>query len=69
MSQVTKEIAKAQRCRQGRRSGNPKDAGFKTGLDGANTYGADLSANATNSLGKFKANSQPADETCPGEKC
>ena len=68
MSQVTKEIGNLNAVGKGG-SGSLKDDGFKTGLDGANTYGADLSGNATNSLGKFKANSQPADETCPGEKC
>jgi hypothetical protein len=69
MSKETKDLAKANAVGKGGEGGNLKDAGYKTGLDGANTYGADLSGNATNSLGKFKANSQPADETCPGEKC
>lgn len=68
MSEVTKELAKINSVGKGG-GGSLKDAGYKTGLDGANTYGANISGDATNSLGSFKGNSQPADETCPGEKC
>lgn len=68
MSQYTKDLAKANAVGKGGEGGNLKDAGTKAGMNG-DTYGANISPDATNSLGKFKANSQPADETCPGEKC
>lgn len=66
MSQVTKEITQANAVGKGGAGGNLKDAGTGTGLNG-DTYGANISPDATNSLGSFKANSDEAYETCPGE--
>lgn len=44
-----------------------KDRGTKTGFTG-DTYGADVSTDATNSMGKIKSStkSDPADESMPG---
>lgn len=67
MSEVTKELGKMNAVGKGGCC-NIKDVGTGTGLNG-NTYGANISPDATNSLGSFNAKSQPADETCPGEKC
>ena len=63
----TKEIAKNNAVGKGGAGGNLKDAGTGTGLNG-DTYGANISPDATNTIGPLNgAGSAKPDETCPGE--
>lgn len=67
MSKVTKEIAQNNAVGKGGPASTLKDVGTGTGLNG-DTYGANISGDATNSLGPLKgAGSAKPDETCPGE--
>jgi hypothetical protein len=68
MSQYTKDLAKANAVGKGGSAPNLPDRGTRTGLNG-DTYGANISPNATNSTGSFKGNSAPADECCHDTKC
>ena len=67
MSKVTKEIAQNNAVGKGGAGGNLKDVGTGTGLNG-DTYGANISVDATNSLGALNGTgSAKPEETCPGE--
>jgi hypothetical protein len=66
MSQYTKDLATANAVGKGGSAPSIPDRGTRTGLNG-DTYGANISPDATNPLGTFDANSQAKFETCPGE--
>lgn len=67
MSQYTKDLANANAVGKGGSAPSLPDRGTGTGASG--TYGADISGNATNSLGSFDAKGMlpQAEESCPGE--
>ena len=67
MSKVTKEIAQNNAVGKGGAGGNLTAVGTGTGLN-EDTSGANISGDATNSLGSLKGTgSAKPDETCPGE--
>lgn len=63
------ELASLNSVGKGGADNSLPNRGTSTGLNG-DTYGADISVNATNSMGKMKAGTQsaPAHESCPGKK-
>lgn len=70
MNKVTAELGKLNATGKGGADINLPDRGTSTGLNG-DTYGADLSINATNAQGNISKDtgSHPAFEECPGEVC
>ena len=66
---TTSELAALNATGKGGADFSLPNRGTSTGLNG-DTYGADLSVDATNGMGSLKdTGSNPAEETCPGESC
>lgn len=66
---TTSELAALNAVGKGGADLSLPNRGTSTGVNG-DTFGADISADATNRLGSLAGTeSNRADETCPGENC
>lgn len=69
MSQYTKDLAVLNATGNGAQPISLANRGTSTGMNG-DTYGADTSGDATNSLGRLgDTTSDMAEENCPGADC
>ena len=67
MSQYTKDLAALNATGNGAQPISLANRGTKTGMNG-DTYGADVSVDATNPMGRLTDTaSDMAEENCPGE--